>query len=134
MPNAEWNRPLPERIAARIVQLAKRQCTDEEIVGSVSLTFDISTEEVKSMVDGMVDTLVAARDAGKADLRERMWKLAEGDATLGKMNATHLQGLTLVARAHLGYGEAHDTARLRELIAEGKRRAKAKRSKIHVAS
>lgn len=108
----------------RARELARMQATDEEIVGA--LVEDLAIDEAKALRFTSGDaakSLLRAREAGKAQLRQRIWELAQGGKVM-QYSGTEMAALQLVARAYLGMGEAHDVAQLREYLAEGKRRAK----------
>lgn len=110
----------------RARDLARMQAEDEEIVGALVEDLGVDEARAAKMTTGDAAlSLLRARQAGKASLRERVWQLAHGDVALSKTNGAQLAALQALLRAHVGHGESFDAAQLRDYLADAKRKQKA---------
>lgn len=105
----------------RARELARRQWDDEAIVGDL-VDGGMDEAAAESYVRRAHPALERAREEGKGALRSRTWDIAFGHDTC---DAQQWQALYALGRAHLGYGETHDVAQLREALRKAKSAAKA---------
>lgn len=104
----------------RARSLARRQWDNEAIVGDL-VEHGMDEAAAEDYVRRGHAALERAREQGKGELRSRTWSIAFGEDTC---DAQQWQALYALGRAHLGYGETHDVAQLREWIRKGKAAAK----------
>lgn len=108
----------------RARSLAMRQWTDEQIVGALTPddATDDAAEEVERFIAAGHASLERAREEGKGLIRDRVWAMAMDGDTL---DAQQWQALYALGRTHVGYGETHDVAQLREALRKAKGAQKA---------
>lgn len=117
----------PDPTWQRARELARRQWDDEAIVGRLAGD-DASEAEVARIVEMLKRghaSLERAREEGKGLIRDEVWAIAMGERELGKEDAARWQALYALARTHVGYGETHDAAQVREAARTARRAQKA---------
>lgn len=127
----------------RARELARRQWNDEAIVGDL-VAHGMEDEAAEEYVRKGAKSLERARDEGKGLIRDEIWEMAFGmfpepdedaDAQEHRRKKSGIdpirwQALYALARTHLGYGETHDVAQLREALRKAKSQARADRPKL----
>lgn len=112
-------------------RLAAHMWTDEEIIGHLAADLDDEgAAEVARFITAGHASLERAREHGKGLLRDMVWSIASGEdvgqtivtetKSESKLDPVRWQALYALGRAHLGYGETHDVAQLREHIRKAK--------------
>jgi hypothetical protein len=116
--------------------LARRQWDDEAIISALAgdNATDADVAEVEAFIRKGHTSLERAREEGKGLIRDEVWELAFGmfpepdedderkdsRRKLSGVDPVRWQALYALGRAHLGYGETHDVAQLREHLRKAK--------------
>lgn len=106
----------------RARHLAKRQWTDDGIVAAL-IEDGVESERAEKIVRDGHASLERDRVRGCDEIGDRMWAVAFGEIVVDKPT---FDALYVLGRAHRGYGEPADAAKIRETA---RKLAAAKRAK-----
>lgn len=100
-------------LATRARYLAMAQGSNAQIASGLVVEFGLSMQQAQEFVAGLAEELQHMRWAGQMTVKERHWRLTNGE-DLGRLGGAHLSAMESFGRAYLGLGEREETAKLIE--------------------
>src|SRR5690606_11661781 len=77
-------KPWPATAIVRATELAQAQCTAAEISGALAVEHERTMDEADAFIEEHAEELKAWRLRGRAQLRTKLQRIADGDPELGK--------------------------------------------------